>query len=205
MKPKIYMIGVYHAFGKKILKHAEDLHPEAIFIEKFKTGARSIGAKKLALAALRNPTFLLGLSIYLAILGIISSVMWITIGEFGPADMIYSKRASKKLGISGPYKIDDDIYEMTVSRRTRWTPISWVIFSLILVCLFLPISIFLRVFGPVLLSLSFLLIFAEFGISTRNKNMMDRMENIIKSGAYKKVFFLLSVPVFQRAISVLTR
>jgi len=187
MRPKIYVIGVNHASkkdGEKILKQVDRLRPEAIFIEKFKTGR--IGGKKLALAALRNPAFLLGLGIYLAI---ISFYMWVKTCKFGLADSVYAKKASTKLGIPA-HRIDDDIYEMAVNRRAVWTPISWmnlVLLSILIV--YLPIFAFLLIL--ILSLLLFLMIFsAVLGISIRNQHMMVRIENLIKSGAYKKAFLV---------------
>lgn len=190
MRPKIYVIGVNHASkkdGEKILKHAENLHPEAIFIEKFKTVR--IGAKKLALAALRNPTFLLGLGIYLAIAGFISFYMWIKTREFGLADSVYAKKASTKLGIP-LHRIDDDIYEMTVDRHATWTPISWMIFAFLsILILHLPIYVYLLILLPSLIS--FLWIFSVIlGMLIRNQHMMARIENLTKSGAYEKAFLV---------------
>lgn len=190
MRSKIYVIGINHASkkdGEKILRQADRLRPDVIFIEKFKTGR--IGGKKLVQAALRNPAFLLGLSIYLAIAEFISFCTWIKMREFGLADSVYAKKASTKLGIPA-HRIDDDIYEMAVNRRAVWTPISWMKLALLsILIVYLPIFICLPIL--ILSLLLFLMIFsAVLGISVRNQHMMARIENLIKSGIHEKALLV---------------
>jgi len=190
MRPKIYIIGVNHASkkdGEKILDQANRLHPNAIFIEKFKKAR--IGAKKLTLAVLRNPTFLLGLGVYLAIAEFISFYTWIKTREFGLADSVYAKKASTKLGIP-LHRIDDDIYEMTVDRHAIWTPTSWMILAFLsILILYLPIYLYLLILFLSLIS--FLWIFSVIlGMLIRNQHMMARIENLTKSGAYEKAFLV---------------
>lgn len=192
MRPKIYMIGVTHSSkkdGERILKYAEDLRPEVLFIEKFRTGLSKIGAKKWALIFLKNPLFMFGIIVYLMILEICAAIGKIRLGEFGLADSVYAKKASTKLGIP-IHRIDDDVYEMTTNRHVRWTPISWMILALLLILVVrLPILDSLPILF--LSFLSYLLMFSViFGISTRNNHMMARIESVIKSAAYQKAFLV---------------
>lgn len=192
MRPKIFIIGVIHFSkkdGRRILKHAENLRPETIFIEKFRTDLSKLGAKKWALSFLRNPSFLFGVIIWLVISEICAFVEKIRTGEFGLADLVYAKKASTKLGIS-IHKIDDDIYEMTLNRHTGWTPISWIILALLsILIVYLPIYVSLPI---LLLSLLYFLgIFSVvLGLPIRDMHMMARIENEIKSGAYEKAFLV---------------
>lgn len=191
MKPKIYVVGVSHISkkdGERIPKHAEGLRPEAIFIERPEKGPKKLGLRNWVFVALRNPIFFLAAVFYIALLTIPKCVERFRSGEFGLADWIYAKRASKKLG-NPIHKVDDNIYEMTVSRHAGWTPLSWVI-ALFPVCIKIwllpPLSIFLFIFFFII----FFILFVRSGVPTRNRHMMDRMNNVITSRAYKKMFLV---------------
>jgi len=195
MRPKIYIIGVTHTSekdGKRILKHAKELRPNAIFIESAERLFK-VGNGKLASVFLRNPAFLLSYSVYSLIFRI-----W-TKGR--SPDLVYTKRASEKLGIPR-HQIDDNVYQMTVSRHVGWTPISWAVLALFLALTVSNIRFILL--SSLILFVFFFLLFVIFGVATRNQHMMGRMENLIKSGVYEKAFLVTGkrhVPDFKKRLS----
>lgn len=190
MRPKIYIIGVNHTSekdGKRILKYAEELRPNAIFIERAEKLFK-VGIRKLALVILKNPAFLLSYSIYSLIFRI-----W-TKGK--SPDLLYTKMASEKLRISH-HQIDDNVYEMTVSRHVGWTPISWAVMALFLMGIvstirFIPFSLtfYMSLFWLFVFLFIFFALFVYFGAPTRNRHMKTRMDSVMKSNAFEKVFLV---------------
>ena len=187
IRPKIYVIGVDHYSkkdGEKILKHAEELHPNTIFIESTESQG---GIKKLALGVLRNPAFLIPYFIYSLIFGILKGKS---------LDLVYAKRASEKLG-APLHQIDDSAYEMVLGMHIVLTPISWAVVAifftgLVYIIQSIPVSLpfFVSIFWLfVLLFISFIL-FLRYGVSKRNQHMMDRIGNIMESSASKKIFLI---------------
>jgi len=190
IRPKISMIGVDHCSrkdGKRILRHAEELRPNAICIESAESQG---GNRKIVLGILRNPVFLIPHLFYSLIFGI-------TLKGGSSLDLVYAKRAAKKLGVQ-LYQIDYSDYEMVFSMHIVWTLVSWVMVTVFLlglayVILSIPISLpfFMSIFWLfVILFIPLFLLLLHLGVPARNQHMMDRIGNITKSSASKKIFLI---------------
>ena len=196
MRSKIYIIGVNHYSkkdGERILRHAEELRPNAIFIESAESQG---GIRKLALVMLRNPAFLIPYFVYSLIFIVYSLIFRILKGKSPDFELVYAKRASEKLGIPR-HQIDDNAYEMAFSRHVVWTPISWVVVAifftgLVYVIQFIPVSLafFISIFWLFVFLFIFFILFVIFGAPTRNRHMMDRIGNVMKSSAHEKAFLV---------------
>jgi hypothetical protein len=189
---KAYLIGVNHGSkrdGEKILEYGMKIRPDAIFIERAE-GMWHLKPKEWAIVILRNPLFLLGM-------GISRYFERIRTGKHVHYDEIYAKKTSEKLQIPF-HKIDDNIYQMIASRRIGWALPSWGLVALFFVGLMKIVSLNLGwdttliycLFYGSLVPLLFLLIFARLGVPTRNRHMIERIEKVLKTGTYSKIFLI---------------